>query len=83
MLSDSKFVPITSLVAIRNWINYFFGCQHCRDHFLRMTTRTFRMENQVGYSCNIISCSNEVYNVWDNFFKCSQDGFGLDRVLKC
>ncbi|KAL3989996.1 Erv1 / Alr family protein [Acanthocheilonema viteae] len=46
-LNDSKFVPITPLVAIRNWVNYFFGCQHCREHFLRMTTRTFSMESQV------------------------------------
>uniref|UniRef100_A0A1I7VXS8 Sulfhydryl oxidase n=1 Tax=Loa loa TaxID=7209 RepID=A0A1I7VXS8_LOALO len=46
-LNDSKFVPITPLVAIRNWVNHFFGCQHCREHFLRMTTQTFRIESQV------------------------------------
>ncbi|VDO34355.1 unnamed protein product [Brugia timori] len=49
-LNDSKFVPITPLVAIRNWINNFFGCQHCREHFLRMTTQTFPMESQVTHN---------------------------------
>uniref|UniRef100_A0A1I7W2S8 Sulfhydryl oxidase n=1 Tax=Loa loa TaxID=7209 RepID=A0A1I7W2S8_LOALO len=41
---DSKFVPITPLVAIRNWVNHFFGCQHCREHFLRMTTQLFALK---------------------------------------
>ncbi|VDN21392.1 unnamed protein product [Gongylonema pulchrum] len=47
-LSDPKFDPTAPLAAIRNWVDYFFGCRHCRGHFLNMTTRTFRMESHVS-----------------------------------
>uniref|UniRef100_A0A915PU61 Sulfhydryl oxidase n=1 Tax=Setaria digitata TaxID=48799 RepID=A0A915PU61_9BILA len=46
-VNDPKFAPIAPLVAIRDWVSNFFGCEHCRGHFIRMTTRTFRMESQV------------------------------------
>uniref|UniRef100_A0A1I8A1G4 Sulfhydryl oxidase n=1 Tax=Steinernema glaseri TaxID=37863 RepID=A0A1I8A1G4_9BILA len=46
-LNDPNFRPLPVLQAIRDWVGEFFGCQHCRDHFIRMTTRTFKMEAQV------------------------------------
>ncbi|CAD6187199.1 unnamed protein product [Caenorhabditis auriculariae] len=39
--------PLPPLQAIRDWVGSFFGCNHCREHFLRMTTNTFKMEAQV------------------------------------
>ncbi|PAV78067.1 hypothetical protein WR25_09263 [Diploscapter pachys] len=44
---SATFNPLASLQAIRDWVGNFFGCMHCRDHFLRMTTQTFKMEAQV------------------------------------
>ncbi|VDM97243.1 unnamed protein product [Thelazia callipaeda] len=46
-LNDAKFLPQAALKVIRNWVQKFFGCHRCRDHFLQMTTLTFRMENHV------------------------------------
>ncbi|TKR80704.1 hypothetical protein L596_014733 [Steinernema carpocapsae] len=46
-VNDVNFRPLPVLQAIRDWVGEFFGCQHCRDHFIRMTTRTFKMEAQV------------------------------------
>uniref|UniRef100_A0AAF5Q5B9 C2H2-type domain-containing protein n=1 Tax=Wuchereria bancrofti TaxID=6293 RepID=A0AAF5Q5B9_WUCBA len=33
-------------------VNNFFGCQHCREHFLRMTTQTFHSCRHEGYFNN-------------------------------
>ncbi|CAI4228676.1 unnamed protein product [Auanema sp. JU1783] len=41
------FQPLPILQSIRDWVGNFFGCNHCRDHFLKMTTSTFPMETQV------------------------------------
>ncbi|KAL6722886.1 hypothetical protein Aduo_017959 [Ancylostoma duodenale] len=41
------FRPLAPLQAIRAWVVSFFGCLHCREHFLKMTTGTFPMEVQV------------------------------------
>ncbi|CAG9537260.1 unnamed protein product [Cercopithifilaria johnstoni] len=62
-LNDSKFVPITPLIAIRNWVNHFFGCQHCREHFLRMTTRTFSMESKVHHPEDVFMYLWQAHNI--------------------
>ncbi|KAF8386788.1 hypothetical protein PRIPAC_75930 [Pristionchus pacificus] len=36
--------PLPLLSSIRAWVEHFFGCIHCRDHFVKMTTRTFPIE---------------------------------------
>nr|CDJ92431.1 Thioredoxin and Erv1 Alr domain containing protein [Haemonchus contortus] len=43
----AEFKPLEPLQAIRSWVGSFFGCLHCREHFLKMTTSTFPMESQV------------------------------------
>ncbi|KAE9418066.1 hypothetical protein Angca_005187, partial [Angiostrongylus cantonensis] len=43
----SDFKPAEPLKAIRAWIVSFFGCLHCRQHFLKMTTYTLPIETQV------------------------------------
>ncbi|CAB3399739.1 unnamed protein product [Caenorhabditis bovis] len=40
-------LPLPPLQSIRDWVGSFFGCMHCRDHFLRMTTNTFKLEANV------------------------------------
>ncbi|KAI1703457.1 erv1 / alr family domain-containing protein [Ditylenchus destructor] len=46
-LANPAFKPIPVLHAIRDWVGSFFGCEHCRNHFLKMTTKTLRIEDQV------------------------------------
>ncbi|KAK6033329.1 thioredoxin [Ostertagia ostertagi] len=43
----ADFKPLEPLQAIRAWVGSFFGCLHCREHFLKMTTTSFPMEAQV------------------------------------
>ncbi|VDL72219.1 unnamed protein product, partial [Nippostrongylus brasiliensis] len=43
----AEFKPLEPLQAIRSWVGSFFGCLHCRQHFLKMTTHTFPIETQV------------------------------------
>uniref|UniRef100_A0A915D4D0 Sulfhydryl oxidase n=1 Tax=Ditylenchus dipsaci TaxID=166011 RepID=A0A915D4D0_9BILA len=45
--TDASFKPIPILHAIRDWVGSFFGCEHCRNHFIKMTTRTVKIETQV------------------------------------
>uniref|UniRef100_A0A7E4VGU2 Sulfhydryl oxidase n=1 Tax=Panagrellus redivivus TaxID=6233 RepID=A0A7E4VGU2_PANRE len=45
--NDLTFRPLPILQSIRDYVLSFFGCEHCRKHFQKMTTRTFKMEAQV------------------------------------
>ena len=38
--------PLGPLKAIQGWVTSFFGCEHCRQHFMKMTTQTFPMSEQ-------------------------------------
>lgn len=44
---SESFSPLKPLNVIRNWIVQFFGCKFCREHFAKMTTKTFQMESHV------------------------------------
>uniref|UniRef100_A0A183CB98 Sulfhydryl oxidase n=1 Tax=Globodera pallida TaxID=36090 RepID=A0A183CB98_GLOPA len=45
--NDERFHPIAVLHTIRDWVQDFFACEHCRVHFLRMTTKTAKIETSV------------------------------------
>ncbi|CAJ0573389.1 unnamed protein product, partial [Mesorhabditis spiculigera] len=45
--NSADFHPLPILHSIRDWVGNFFGCLHCRDHFLKMTTKTFKIEENV------------------------------------
>ncbi|VDK54403.1 unnamed protein product [Anisakis simplex] len=45
--NDTDFNPLSPLQAVRGWVDNFFGCRYCRDHFIRMTTKTFPMDVNV------------------------------------
>ncbi|KAI1725012.1 erv1 / alr family domain-containing protein [Ditylenchus destructor] len=45
-IKTRKVHPMRPLQAIQGWVNSFFGCQHCRNHFMKMTTETFPMNEQ-------------------------------------
>ncbi|KAI6209935.1 Sulfhydryl oxidase [Aphelenchoides besseyi] len=46
-VDDSNFKPADVLYAIKGWVSSFFGCSHCRRHFLKMTTKTIKIEDHV------------------------------------
>ena len=48
-INDVSYRPLPVLQSIRDWVGSFFGCEHCRKHFLKMTMRTFKMEANVSY----------------------------------
>ncbi|CAJ0924411.1 unnamed protein product, partial [Mesorhabditis belari] len=45
--NSADFHPLPILHAIRDWVGNFFGCLHCREHFLRMATKSFKIEDNV------------------------------------
>uniref|UniRef100_A0A1I8BF96 Sulfhydryl oxidase n=1 Tax=Meloidogyne hapla TaxID=6305 RepID=A0A1I8BF96_MELHA len=44
--------PLGPLRAIQGWVQSFFGCEHCRQHFMKMTTQTFPMSEQRVFRLN-------------------------------
>uniref|UniRef100_A0A0N5A7N8 Sulfhydryl oxidase n=1 Tax=Syphacia muris TaxID=451379 RepID=A0A0N5A7N8_9BILA len=38
--------PLKPLNSIKGWVESFFGCIHCRQHFRKMTTRTFPLNSK-------------------------------------
>lgn len=46
--NGDSFHPVALLHAIRDWVGAFFACEHCRAHFLRMTTKTAKIESLVS-----------------------------------
>uniref|UniRef100_A0A914WRT7 Sulfhydryl oxidase n=1 Tax=Plectus sambesii TaxID=2011161 RepID=A0A914WRT7_9BILA len=45
--NNASFQPLPVLKAIQGWVEHFFGCRSCREHFMEMTTKTFPMETKV------------------------------------
>uniref|UniRef100_A0AC35TKM9 Sulfhydryl oxidase n=1 Tax=Rhabditophanes sp. KR3021 TaxID=114890 RepID=A0AC35TKM9_9BILA len=45
--SGNYFDPMTVLYSIKGWVSEFFGCMHCREHFVKMTSQTYKMEDHV------------------------------------
>lgn len=43
-LNNSKTNGLVLLEAIQGWVDSFFGCIKCREHFMDMTTKTFKMK---------------------------------------
>uniref|UniRef100_A0A0M3K852 Sulfhydryl oxidase n=1 Tax=Anisakis simplex TaxID=6269 RepID=A0A0M3K852_ANISI len=40
---ERELQPLQILSSIKQWVDSFFGCLHCRQHFDRMTTKIFPM----------------------------------------
>ncbi|KAK5972587.1 Sulfhydryl oxidase [Trichostrongylus colubriformis] len=57
------FKPLEPLQAIRAWVTSFFGCLHCREHFLKMTTSTFPIEAQVHKPDDVILYLWKAHNI--------------------
>ncbi|KAE9554184.1 hypothetical protein FO519_002605 [Halicephalobus sp. NKZ332] len=61
--NDVSFRPLPVLQSIRDWVGSFFGCEHCRKHFLKMTTRTFKMEANVRRSEDVFLYLWRAHNI--------------------
>uniref|UniRef100_A0A914C3Z0 Sulfhydryl oxidase n=1 Tax=Acrobeloides nanus TaxID=290746 RepID=A0A914C3Z0_9BILA len=61
--NDVSFRPLSILHSIRDWVGEFFGCEHCRNHFLKMTTKTFKMESQVRQSEDVFMYLWRAHNI--------------------
>ncbi|CAD5233476.1 unnamed protein product [Bursaphelenchus xylophilus] len=45
--AEADFDPKAVLKSIRGWVGSFFGCEHCRQHFLKMTGKSFNMDDHI------------------------------------
>uniref|UniRef100_A0A0N4Z162 Sulfhydryl oxidase n=1 Tax=Parastrongyloides trichosuri TaxID=131310 RepID=A0A0N4Z162_PARTI len=46
-LESESVQPLEVLHSIRGWVGAFFGCGYCREHFLDMTGKTFKIEDHM------------------------------------
>uniref|UniRef100_A0AC34QV21 Sulfhydryl oxidase n=1 Tax=Panagrolaimus sp. JU765 TaxID=591449 RepID=A0AC34QV21_9BILA len=60
---DVSYRPLPVLQSVRDWVGSFFGCEHCRKHFLKMTTRTFKMEANVRKSEDVFLYLWRAHNI--------------------
>ncbi|KHN70952.1 Sulfhydryl oxidase 2 [Toxocara canis] len=61
--NDASYEPLPPLHAVRGWVDQFFGCRHCRDHFIRMTTRTFPMDSLVRKADDVFLYLWKAHNI--------------------
>uniref|UniRef100_A0A0K0FWG8 Sulfhydryl oxidase n=1 Tax=Strongyloides venezuelensis TaxID=75913 RepID=A0A0K0FWG8_STRVS len=55
------------LKAIQGWVSSFFGCLHCRNHFMHMTTTLFPMnERRVRHKHDIMMYLWRAHNIVNN-----------------
>uniref|UniRef100_A0A914CAW3 Sulfhydryl oxidase n=2 Tax=Acrobeloides nanus TaxID=290746 RepID=A0A914CAW3_9BILA len=45
-MKNRNFNPLKPLKAIQGWVNSFFGCEHCRQHFMQMTKTIFPLNDR-------------------------------------
>uniref|UniRef100_A0AC35FVL1 Sulfhydryl oxidase n=1 Tax=Panagrolaimus sp. PS1159 TaxID=55785 RepID=A0AC35FVL1_9BILA len=66
-IKNRKISPLKPLKAIQGWVNSFFGCQHCKQHFMHMTTVLFPMsERRVRHSHDMIMYLWRAHNIVNN-----------------
>ncbi|CAD5218701.1 unnamed protein product [Bursaphelenchus okinawaensis] len=59
--------PITPLKHIQGWVNSFFGCEDCKQHFMQMTTEKFPMtEDRVKHSHDMFMYLWRAHNIVNN-----------------
>lgn len=45
--NGTNFSPTQVMLAIKDWVESFFACDHCRKHFNKMTTKTLSIEKNI------------------------------------
>uniref|UniRef100_A0A914VSH5 Sulfhydryl oxidase n=1 Tax=Plectus sambesii TaxID=2011161 RepID=A0A914VSH5_9BILA len=62
-IKNATFQPLHILHSIQGWVDNFFGCRHCRDHFMEMTEKTFPMKTKAKKSVDAILYLWKAHNV--------------------
>uniref|UniRef100_A0AC34QA09 Sulfhydryl oxidase n=1 Tax=Panagrolaimus sp. JU765 TaxID=591449 RepID=A0AC34QA09_9BILA len=66
-IKNKKINPLKPLKAIQGWVNSFFGCQHCKNHFMHMTTTLFPMtDRRVRHNHDMIMYLWRAHNIVNN-----------------
>ncbi|KJH48578.1 Erv1 / Alr family protein [Dictyocaulus viviparus] len=66
-IRDNTMDPLKPLKAIQGWVQSFFGCQHCKRHFMAMTTRIFPMnERRVRHPHDMMMYLWRAHNIVNN-----------------
>uniref|UniRef100_A0AC35U774 Sulfhydryl oxidase n=1 Tax=Rhabditophanes sp. KR3021 TaxID=114890 RepID=A0AC35U774_9BILA len=66
-VKDAAMNPLQPLKSIQGWVNSFFGCQHCKNHFMHMTTTLFPMtERRVRHNHDMMMYLWRAHNIVNN-----------------
>jgi len=66
-IKNKKMNPLKPLKAIQGWVSSFFGCRHCAQHFMHMTTVLFPMnDRRVRHSHDMIMYLWRAHNIVNN-----------------
>ncbi|VDM74963.1 unnamed protein product [Strongylus vulgaris] len=66
-IKDSNMNPLKPLKSIQGWVKGFFGCKHCRKHFMNMTTNIFPMtERRIRHPHDMMTYLWRAHNIVNN-----------------
>ncbi|GMT24926.1 hypothetical protein PFISCL1PPCAC_16223 [Pristionchus fissidentatus] len=63
-IKDEEVDSLKPLKAIQGWVKSFFGCEHCKNHFMNMTTKLFPMnERRVRHPHDMMTYLWRAHNI--------------------
>ncbi|CAD6194486.1 unnamed protein product [Caenorhabditis auriculariae] len=66
-IRDDFVDPLKPLTSIQGWVRSFFGCEHCRNHFMHMTTTQFPLnERRVRHPHDMMTYLWRAHNIVNN-----------------
>ncbi|CAI5448208.1 unnamed protein product [Caenorhabditis angaria] len=66
-IKDDHVNPIAPLKSIQGWVKSYFGCEHCRNHFMHMTTQLFPLnERRVRHPHDMMTYLWRAHNIVNN-----------------
>ncbi|CAO4374144.1 unnamed protein product [Caenorhabditis nigoni] len=66
-IKDDFVNPMKPLSTIQGWVKSFFGCEHCRNHFMHMTTTLFPLnERRVRHPHDMMTYLWRAHNIVNN-----------------
>ncbi|KAK6031649.1 Erv1 / Alr family protein [Ostertagia ostertagi] len=66
-IKDSNVNALKPLKSIQGWVRGFFGCQHCKNHFMNMTTNILPMtERRVRHPQDMMTYLWRAHNIVNN-----------------
>ncbi|PIO64290.1 Erv1 / Alr family protein, partial [Teladorsagia circumcincta] len=66
-IKDNNVNALKPLKSIQGWVRGFFGCQHCKNHFMNMTTNILPMtERRVRHPQDMMTYLWRAHNIVNN-----------------